>query len=280
MKKGLIFLLLLVAFSATSVLADCDLTVSMVNQDPYPAVPGDYVKILFQVSGVESTDCGDISFELLNNYPITFDPRFNPIQTFKAGTFSRGYNPNWLVPYTVRVDSSALDGDAEIEVLYSAKGSSSFKISQKYNLRVEEVRADFQVFVRSYDYSTNRLVLEVLNTAKNDIQSLVLMIPSQDKIKVLGGNRNIVGDLDSNDYTSTDFTAIPQDGKILLELEYTDKTGERRTLEKELVFDSSYFEHTKPDNSKMIRNVIVLVVVVGGFIAWRVLKKRKKKLIR
>jgi len=279
MKKSLIFALLMIVFATTFVLARCDLKVSVVNQDPYPAVPGEYVKILFQVSGVESADCGDISLELIENYPLRFDPGFNPVQILKAGTFARGYSSNWLVPYTVRIDSSALDGDAEIEILYSTKGRDSFKLSQKYNLRIEEVRADFQVFVRSYDYSNNRFVLEILNIAKNDIKSLVLMIPSQDNIKVLGGNRNIIGDLDSNDYTSTDFTAVPKDGRIFLELEYTDKIGERRTIEKELTFDSSYFEHTKPDNSARNRNLIIIGVLILAFIFWRVLKK-KKKLIR
>ncbi len=276
MKKSIFLGLLFVFLGITSVLAECDLNVQLVNQDPYPSVPGDYVKILFQVSGVAGDDCGDISFELLENYPVSFDPGFNPIQTFKAGTFSRGYNSNWIVPYTVRIDSSALDGDAELEVLYSTKGTDSFRISQKYNLTIEEVRADFQVFVRSYDYSTNRFILEILNTAQNDILSLVVAIPSQDNIQILGGNRNIVGDLDSNDYTSTDFTAVPKDGKILLELEYTDKTGERRTIEKEIVFESKYFEHTKKDNSNTLRNIIILGVVLVAFFAWRVFKKKKK----
>ena len=279
MKKGIISVLLIVLFATTFALAKCDLNVSMVNQDPYPAVPGDYVKILFQVSGVASTECGDITLELLENYPLRFDPGFNSIQTFKAGTFTRGYNSNWVVPFNVRVDPSALDGDAEVEVIYSTKGSSYLTQSVLFDLNVEDVRADFNVFIRSYDYSNKRLVFEVLNTAKSDIQSLVLSIPSQENIKVLGGNKNIVGDLDSNDYTSTDFTAIPQDGKILVELEYTDTTGERSSLEKEVLFESEYFEYTKPDNSGTTRNLIILVVVVILFFVWRYFKK-KKKLIR
>jgi hypothetical protein len=280
MKKSSFVLLALLVLTSNFVLADCSLEVSMVNQDPYPAVPGDYVKILFQVSGVENPDCGDVSFDLLENYPLKFDPGFNPVQKLSAGTFSRGYNSDWIVPYTVRIDPSALDGDAEIEVLYSTGGVKTLKVSQEFNLSIEDVRADFKVFVRSYDYSTNRFVLEILNTAKNDVEAVVLEIPSQENIKILGGNKNIIGDLDSKDYTSTDFTAIPQDGKILVEIEYSDSTGERRSLEKEVVFDSSYFEHTKPSSSGTIRNLIILVVVVVLFFVWRHFRKRKKRLIK
>lgn len=280
MKKRVFTIIALIILTITGVLADCDLNVQLVNQDPYPAVPGDYVKLLFQISGVEGTDCGDISMELLENYPLKFDPGFDPVQTFKAGTFSRGYNPNWVIPYNVRIDQSALDGDAEIEVVYSTKGRDSFKLSQLFNISVEETRADFQVFVRSYDYSTNRLVLEVLNTAKNDVEAVTLEIPSQENIKILGGNKNIIGDLDSKDYTSTDFTAIPQDGEILVGIEYSDSTGERRNLEKKVTFESSYFDYTKPNSSGTIRNLIILAVVIIGFFTWRYLKKGKKKLLK
>jgi hypothetical protein len=280
MKKGLMLVLLMIAFATSFVFADCNLDVQLVNQDPDPAVPGDYVRLLFQVSGIAGTECGEISFEILDNYPIRFDPDFNPVKTFSAGTFARGFSSTKTIPYKVRIDPDALDGDAEIEILYSTKGSKSFRISKLFDIRIEEVKADFQVFIRSYNYDTRRLTLEVLNTGKNDVRSLVLTIPSQENVRVLGGNKNIVGDLDSNDYTSTDFEALPEDGIIVVELEYTDKTGERRQAQAEIVFESERFEHTIPDNSARNRNLIIIAVLVLAFIVWRVLKKKKKKLIR
>jgi hypothetical protein len=280
MKKSLVSIFVIVFSLIGFVLAECNLEVSMVNQDPYPAVPGDYVKLLFQVSGVGGTDCGEVSLELLESYPLRFDPGFNPIQTFQAGTFARGYSSNWVVPYNVRIDSSALDGDTEIEVLYSTKGSDSFKISENFNLSVEEVKADFGVFVRSYDYSTKKLVLEILNTAKNDVEAVVIAVPRQDIIKIQGTNKNIVGDLDSNDYTSTDFTAIPFDGTFFVDIEYSDETGERRFIQKEVSFESDYFEHTIPSEVGAYKTWIFIALILIAFVVWRVLKKRKKKLIR
>ena len=284
MKKrlGLMFSLVLVFFLASVSASDanCNLDVQLVNQDPDPAVPGDYVKLLFQVSGIAGTECGEVSLEILDNYPISFDPGYNPVKTFQAGTFARGFSSTKTVPYKVRIDRDALDGDTEIELLYSTRGSSSFRVSKLFDLRVEEVRTDFTVFIRSYNYANNRLVLEVLNTGTNDARSLVLSIPSQDSIRVLGGNKNVVGDLDSNDFTSTDFEALPEDGTIVVELEYTDKTGERRTTQTELVFESERFEHTILDTSGQTRNMIIIVLLVVGFIAWRKFKKKKKKILK
>ena len=274
----LAFVLAIAPVSASE--ASCNLDVQLVNQDPDPSVPGDYVRLLFQVSGIAGTECGEVSLEILDNYPVRFDPDFNPVKTFQAGTFARGFSSSKTIPYKVRIDRDALDGDAEIEILYSTKGSKSFQVSKLFDLRVEEVRTDFKVFIRSYNYANNRLVLEVLNIGSNDARSLVLTIPSQDSIRVLGGNKNVVGDLNSNDFTSTDFEAVPEDGTINVELEYTDQTGERRTAQAEIIFESERFQHTIPDTSGQTRNLIIVVVLVLGFIAWRVFKKKKKKILR
>lgn len=275
MKKVGLFLVVLL-MTLGSALATCELDVSLLNQDPYPAVPGDYVDLVFTVSGVASTDCGDITLELLENYPLSFDPTFEPVQTLKAGTFLRGYSSDWIVPYKVRIDAEALDGNSEIEVIYSTKGSTSFKHSEMFNVSLEEVRAEFDVFVRSYDYTTKKLTLEVLNTAKNDVQALVITIPSQNQITVFGGNKNVVGDIDSNDYTSTDFEAVPSEGNFDILIDYTDKIGERRVIEETVSFEAEYFEHTKPDNSSKVISYIIWIVVIGGIAFWLIKRKKKK----
>ena len=53
MKKSVIvvsLLLVFTLFSFAGVLAEgCDLDISMINQDPYPAVPDDYVELVEKV---------------------------------------------------------------------------------------------------------------------------------------------------------------------------------------------------------------------------------------
>ena len=54
MKKSLMFgfAFAFILFSISGVFAGvCDLDVSLINQDPYPAIQGDYVKLVFQVDG-------------------------------------------------------------------------------------------------------------------------------------------------------------------------------------------------------------------------------------
>ncbi|MEM4330400.1 MAG: LPXTG cell wall anchor domain-containing protein [Candidatus Pacearchaeota archaeon] len=274
MKK--IFFSFFFLFFTSFAYAKCDLNVSLINQDPYPAVPGEYVKILFSVSGIENNECGEISLELLKNYPLVFDPGFEAKKVLKSGTFTRDFKSNWLVPYKVRIDKDAIRGDAEIEVLYTTKGRDQLKISKKFNLTIEEIENDFDIFVRSYDYSTKRLVFEIINLGKADVYSLTFEIPQQDNIEIFGSNKNVVGDLDSKDYTSTEFQAIPQDGKIKVILSYLDKINKRRVLEKEVNFSSKYFVHTKNNkNSNFPFYVIGLILLLG--IIFFSFRKRKNR---
>src|SRR3989338_9175616 len=76
----------------------CFLNVSLINQDPYPAVPGDYVKIVFQITGTENPECESVFFELLSEYPISFDPNTTSKIQIKGGTFTKDYSPYFMVP--------------------------------------------------------------------------------------------------------------------------------------------------------------------------------------
>ncbi|MEM4605748.1 MAG: hypothetical protein QW103_01795 [Candidatus Pacearchaeota archaeon] len=278
MKKILIIILVSISlFSLISASDSCQLKLSLLNQEPYPAVPGDYVKIVFNVNGIQSRECGEVSLQLMEKYPLVFDPGFNPIKTIDSGTFARGFSNNWIVPYKIRIDKDAIDGDAEIEVSYSTRGQKDFKISQNFKIKIEEVKADFDVFVKNYDYSTKRLTLEVINLGKKDVYSLTLTIPQQENIKVLGGNKNILGDIDSKDYTSTDFYANPKNGKIKVLIEYIDIIGERRSLEKEIEFNSYLFEHTIKKERSINNYYIIGAISILFFFVLFLYKRKKKK---
>jgi hypothetical protein len=284
MKKELMILLLMM-FSLTLVVAEpCDLEVSLLNQDPYPAVPGDYVKLVFQISGVENPECGDVIFQLSEQYPIQFDAGQPNQVTIKSGTYTKDHSSSLMAPYKVRLAADALDGDNIIEVSFanSQNGvtTSAFQ-TQQFNLNVENVKADFEVYVKDYQAATREITFQILNIAENDIFALTVEIPEQEGVGVKGATRNIVGDLDSNDYTTTTFEATPNDGKILLNLIYTDKINERRTSQELVDFDSQYFIGRVADEKKAPIGAIITWVVVIGLIAWfvvrRILKKKKRK---
>jgi hypothetical protein len=285
-RRELSFIFVLVfIFSFTNISAACNLDVSLINQDPYPAIPGEYVKLVFQVSGVDNSECGIIEFELLEQYPLVFDPNEKRIYSVDSGIYHRNYKSFLLATYKVRVDSDAMDGDNPIETSYRY-GSRSVDFQKQFNINIEDTRADFEIYVKDYDFKTNQMTLEILNIAKVDVEALTLEISNQENIQIKGSKTNIIGDLDSNDYTTANFEAIPQKGEFEVKIYYTDNIGERRSLEKSVSFESEYFEgmaEDQKDNSSWTYFIWLAVVLLIIYYFWKRNKKKKalkKKLNR
>ncbi len=275
MKRGLIVFALFL-FSMSFIFAKCDLGVSLINQDPYPAVPGDYVKLLFQVTGTENPDCSYVSLELLEQYPISFDPGTKGFVQVKGGTFEKDYSSSLVVPFKVRIDPNALDGDNPVEVRYgSVQNLTQYYFSKLFNVNVKDVRADFEVFVKDYVPGTNTLTLEILNIADSDVQSLTIQIPEQPNVKLLGAGTNIVGDLNSNDYTTADFTLEPKQGEIKLNIFYNDEINKRRTIEKSVYINPSEFTSNQTQQVPWYFYLILILILAA--IVYYFYRRRKKK---
>ena len=273
MKKVVILFSLILSLAIAS--AACDISTTLFNQDPYPVVPGDYVKLVFQIDGINGADCDDITFNLLEDYPISFNPGESGLRTFKKADYIKDFDSSILIPYEVRVDANALDGANVIEARVQNKGDAP-QIAP-FNLEVEDVKADFEVYIKDYNYATNELTLEILNIESSDVEALTVKIPKQENVIVKGSVQNIVGDLDSNEYTTADFEAVPTNGEITVELTYSDAINTRRTLTKTITFDSSYFTDRKADQKTTGIWTYIISIAVIAIIAWWIIKKFKKK---
>jgi len=275
-KEGLIIILSLILMPL--VMANsCSLDVSMINQDPYPAIPGDYVKVVFQIDGIENPECGIVTFELKENYPFSLDPGVTNRITINAGTYSRSYSSFYLATYNLRVNGDALEGNNPIEVVYSSKNGA--ELLEEFDIYIEDTRADFEIHIKNYDYSTKTLTFEILNTEDVDVEALTIEIPKQEGIQVKGANKKVIGDLDSNEYTTADFEAVLSEGEteITLNIIYTDSINVRREMTKQVTFDSSYFKGRNGSQKSMPWFWIIVVLLVVGWFVWRRIKKNKEK---
>jgi len=275
MKKCVVLLLLVLSFTAVSAEMVCDLDVTLLNQDPYPATPGDYVKLVFQIDGIDSPDCDDITVSLLEDYPIEFNPGESGVRTFKKIDYVKDFESSLLVPFEVRVNEDALDGTNPIEVRVQSKHDAP--LLETLDLEVEDVKADFEVYVKDYSYATNELTLEILNIESSDVEALTVEIPKQDNINVKGAKRIVVGDLDSNEYTSADFETILKDGDFKVSLIYSDTINTRRMVEKTVSFDSSYFTDRKADQTTTGIGTYIFWAVIAIIVIWWIAKRFKKK---
>ena len=277
MKKSLMFLFafafILVSLNPASA-AVCDLDVSLINQDPYPAIPGDYIRLVFQIDGVDNPECGNVQFELLEQYPLKFDPDTKRIYDVDAGIYNKDFNSYLLAPYKVRIDEDALEGDNPIEIQYKHKGNQVY-LSEKFDINIEDSKADFEIYVKDYVVGTGIITFEILNIADSDIEALTIELPSQEGVIVKGAKTNIVGDLDSNEFTTADFEATPQKGDINLKISYSDANNVRRNLEKQIYFEPEYFQGRVSDEKN--NNGIIWVILIALVILYFLYRRHKKK---
>lgn len=277
MKKSIIFLfavfstLLLISLVAAE---GCELEVSMINQDPYPANPGEYVKVLFQINGLANPDCGVVTFQVKEEFPFSVKPGTeNPVEV-RSGTYSRKFSSFYNAPYEILVHKDAVDGDHTIEVSYT---TDEVEKLDEFTINIEDTQVDFEIYVKDYDPLTKTLTFEILNIGDNDIEALSLEIPKQTNIAIKGASRKVIGDLDSNEYTTADFEATPEDGKIELQIIYTDVINVRREITKEVMFDSSYFMDRNGEKKQQPIWAYVLAGLVVAWIVYSRVKKAKKK---
>lgn len=261
--------------SATS--NQCSMSVSLINQDPYPANPGDYVKLVFQIDGIANPECGTVTFGLKDKFPIGFDPGMNSSVSVKAGVYQYDYGSFLTVPFKVRVSEDAIDGDNPIETSLAYEGVK--EILDNFTLAIKNMMADFDVHVKNYDLTTNMMTIEILNLGKTSVSAIEITIPPQNNIVIKGSNKNIVGDLDSNEYTTADFE-VSGGGQINLEISYSDGINIRRQVNKTILFDPLYFENRKAQQKTIptfVYFIVVIVIIILVFWIYRRYRKLKHK---
>src|SRR3989344_192675 len=253
----------------------CNINPSLINQDPNPAVPGETVKVLIQLKGVENPECSTVIIEFLDEYPFSLDPGYTKLQTIQGGTYVRDFNSFWMIPYKLRVDENALDGDQPAKIRTGIISSSNLSKITEFNLTIEEVRTDFIITLDSYSFSTNKLVLGIVNIGEKNAQAITVEVPEQDNALTEGGHVKILGELDSNEDTTIMFDAILNSGPIKINLEYNVQIGVRRILTKEVLFSEVAFEGTRETSSISLTSIF-LWLLVAGIIVYLFISRRRR----
>ncbi|MBI4448099.1 hypothetical protein HY643_03905 [Candidatus Woesearchaeota archaeon] len=250
MKKALIIFcvmqLLLLSFvsAADTREGTCNLKVDLINQDPYPAIPGEYVDVLFQVSGVQTPSCEGARFEMMPSYPFSVDGN-STVKVLEGSTYVADHKNDWMIPYKLRVDKDALKGYPEIKVMYSPNmWEADSRITKFFNISVEDARTNFDAVIQ--EVSGSDVSIAIANIGKYTANAVVVRVPQQESFVAVGTDGQMIGNLESGDYTITSFSiakkGTQRSSTLKFDIYYTDSIGERRiiNLERSLgIADSS-----------------------------------------
>ena len=273
-----------------------DVEVSSMKYEPYPANPGEYFDLWVKVY-VGSSKYAKVEF--VENYPFSLDNDDDLVQEFDS-------SGDYLLHYTVRVDEDAVEGVNELELKIGSSRYDDTSITGSFDIYISDVQTDFDLVVQ--DSSDSEISIAIANIGKNTANSMIVRIPEQEDYTTTGTNGQMVGNLDSGDYTIVSFTvsSITRDaGDLIIQMDYTDSIGERRSVTKEISLSGSstivinnssisgmaageFPEGFQRRNSMnwnyIIIPLVVLVLLVGGFFGFKnkekiigLIKKKKKE---
>ncbi len=217
------------------------LKVEQMKYEPFPAEPGQYVKVWLKLKNVGSKQLNNVYLMLEEEYPFSFDPGDNGTKIISS------INPSQeiLVEYEIRVDSKALEGDYDLNLKYKigSSGRSIISIPITMSVTTPNPVLDF-VTVR---YEPERLspgdiakiILTMRNNADSDIKDISLALDlsgedipfaplngiSEKTIRALsvGESRDVVFDI------IVEGNAVSQVYKIPLDVSYSDAAGNEIT---------------------------------------------------
>lgn len=285
----------------------CNPKINLVYQDPFPAVPDSYMKVVFEVSGLDN--CNGYAIQLRPEYPFSLDPGVNAVRSIEKNPFAAGYKSAWNVPYTVRVASDALEGEYYIKIRQHQGTSEDFESAaseEEFNISIVDSQTDFAVVIQ--DASGSQASIGVVNIGKNTANSMIVSIPSQESFRATGTSQQIVGNLAAGDYTIASFAITParmtarnntrtptpgqipsadQDQQMLkIQIDYTDGIGQRRSVVKEIPYSNSFsgnvtlgnfIGRNRQNSSGFSWWWYVAIAIIAILIIWFIYRKYRAK---
>ena len=207
MKYIVMIMTILMSFGAAFGADDFDfgaLDITLLNQDPDPAEPGEYVELRFKVEKAGNAELNDISFELQPQYPFSFDASDSPVKDLGDWKVQGDSSQYYTLYYKLRVDESALEDTYNISLLQKANGITS---TREFEVRVDEPR-DIELAVGSVqtqprelvpDYQDAQVDVELVNIGEEDAYQVIAEMKLVNGIEESFGysNRVTLGTLES-----------------------------------------------------------------------------------
>jgi hypothetical protein len=221
--------------------------ITSLKYEPYPVNPGEYFEIWVQAR-LGNKDYA--KFELIEEFPFSLDNNEEAVREYENAE-----NEKIVMRFKVRVDEDAVEGSNELKIGYTSDKYSEVSVIKPLEISVVGSQTSFDAVIQ--ESTTSEVSIAIANIGKYTANSVVVRIPEQESFKATGTDGQMVGNLDSGDYTIVSFSVSaimqrnPQDtnpneemkkefnsenknSNLKFEIYYTDELGERRIVNMEL----------------------------------------------
>ncbi len=286
-------------YSTTS---NSGIVITELSYSPAPANPGEYIDLWIQAQNLGPTAARNATFILESDYPFSLDPGASSVYSFS----NLGTTPV-LLHYKVKVDENAVSGVNGLNLEYSDNNLNNIYLVKTFNITIENAQTSFDLVLQ--DSTSSQISLAIANTGENTANSMIVKIPDQEGFSLTGTNGQMVGNLDAGDYTLVSFdgaATMRSNGKLEVEIDYTDSIGVRRTVYKNVTISSSSASSYATMNSTSFRGnftgagsfspgsfgmrsrnttswivyVIIIVVGIAAIVAGSLLYRKNSKKIK
>ncbi|VVB87254.1 Uncharacterised protein [uncultured archaeon] len=153
---------------------------------------------------------------------------------FSLGNLKAGNEAD--ITFDMAVDIAAHPGVYNLPIKITGENNYS---SSNYVGLVVAGTTDFEI---SYQETLGSFSLNVANVGVNPASAVTVSIPTQKNFSSTGSSSSVLGNLNSGDYTSAIFQITKNAGagnNLELEIQYTDTSGTRHTIAKNLAVELS-----------------------------------------
>lgn len=231
-------LLLFLAINTTNAASNNDyskLTETLLNQDPDPVEPGEYVELRFKVEKSGNDLLSNIQYELIPQYPFYFDGSDEPIKKLGDWIGTSNEDEFYILYYKLKVDENALQGKYELTLKQTSQDI-SLEREINFDVRVDEKKSPKLIIGQVQtspskliaDYDEGLVKVEISNVGDEKAQQVIVNLNVPDGFEESFGysSRVNIGTIEAGESKFAEFYLDTKEGlakgnhKTTLNLQY------------------------------------------------------------
>jgi len=279
-----IFAIFIGILNLTSVSA---LTVKSVSVSPDTTEPGKSFNIEIRIENNENIDLSDVSVNLnLQNLPFSSDSFWvsydeiledkSKTASFELDVFESAKSGEYQIPIQI-----SYENPDDPEKIKTISASANIKVSSEPDVDID-LGDNYLI-----EGQEGKINVNIINKGIADIKFLEVKLDSVSKVNLISSSRVYIGDLDSNDFDTAEFSVTPKSGvigstnsNVNIILVYRDVFNKEYTKE----FSGIVKIYSKEEaislgliaKNNTFTYIVVVIVVVIIYIIYRRIKKRRK----
>ncbi len=209
--------------------------VEIVHIDKNTIIPGSTEEVVFTLKNVGSTDLRNLEFSWQNEddilLPVNGD---NKVFIEKLDT-----DEETQVSFLISASSAASADLYKLDLTVSYENTKTSEVTEESSSAGMYVGGETEFDITFDEVSYSEYIFTIANIGANDASSVKVTVEETSGISLSSKASEIIGDLNTGDYTTISFELSQVSQQIPFKIEYTDTSGKRISVSKEVSVKTS-----------------------------------------